>query len=480
MSLTPQSLADAMENSSGVDYKALFPAVNQCLLECDCTTVERSAMWFGQVGEESGGLRWMEEIASGSEYEGRTELGNTHPGDGARYKGRGPIQVTGRHNYTVLSQWAFSKGLVPSPTFFVDQPAQLASDQYGFMGVTWYWTTQRPMNDAADAKDIVRATKYVNGGTHGLDDRTQRWQHALAMGDAILPSGSAPKPVAPPRFNEINQLGVNGNFGNRSKWSPSKIDLLLIHTQEADNDAQGLADFLKSTEGTNNPRSYHYTIDNFVTVIDVGDTDYGSYSVGNSNGRSINYCFAGSYASWTRQDWLNKMGNGIDVCAYLIVQDARKYGIDPTKVIAPPYSSNPPGVSDHRYCGTWLHDGNNHTDVGDQFPWDVLIERINHYAGNTTGDDDVPLVSQPSGSIYRESNDNLPWQGTPMDFIIDAANHEARVERLAEQGFPKALALIQAVADGTSPVSDSLSEENVQHAQSVLDYIATQSKKDAD
>src|SRR5438105_4889581 len=106
----------------------------------------------------------MEEIASGAAYEGRGDLGNTQPGDGVRFKGRGPIQVTGRHNYTALSQWAFDKGLVPSATFFVDQPAQLASTRYGFIGVTWYWTTQRPMNDAADAQDLVRATQYVNGG----------------------------------------------------------------------------------------------------------------------------------------------------------------------------------------------------------------------------------------------------------------------------------------------------------------------------
>jgi predicted chitinase len=145
-------------------------------------------MWFGQVGEESAGLRYMEELASGSEYEGRADLGNTQPGYGVRFKGRGPIQVTGRHNYTALSQWACDRGLVPTSTYFADNPEQLATDRYGFVGVTWYWTTQRPLNDAADARDIVRATRYVNGGTHGLQDRTDRWNHALAMGDAIVPA----------------------------------------------------------------------------------------------------------------------------------------------------------------------------------------------------------------------------------------------------------------------------------------------------
>lgn len=174
-------------------FAALLPAVVQCLAECGCTTVERIAMWAAQIGTESGGLRWMEEIASGAEYEGRcSDLGNCQPGDGVRFKGRGPIQVTGRGHYTNLSQWAYGKGLVPTPTFFVDDPAQLASDRYGFIGVTWYWTTQRPMNDYADRRDIEGGSRAVNGTNpntgraNSIEDRIGRYNRALAMGDALL------------------------------------------------------------------------------------------------------------------------------------------------------------------------------------------------------------------------------------------------------------------------------------------------------
>lgn len=174
-------------------FAALLPAVVQCLAECGCTTVERIAMWAAQIGTETGGLRYMEEIASGAEYEGRcSDLGNCQPGDGVRFKGRGPIQVTGRGHYTNLSQWAYGKGLVPTPTFFVDDPAQLASDRYGFIGVTWYWTTQRPMNDYADRRDIEGGSIAVNGRNkttgraNGIDDRIGRYNRALAMGDALL------------------------------------------------------------------------------------------------------------------------------------------------------------------------------------------------------------------------------------------------------------------------------------------------------
>lgn len=165
---------------------ALLPGVVRSWQLCNANTVERRAMWCAQVGTESGGLRWQTELADGSEYNGRADLGNTQPGDGPRYKGRDFIQITGRSNYANLSAWAFSIGQVPSRTFFVDNPEALATDQYAFLGVTWYWTVARSMNTYADNRDIVGGTRAVNGGTHGLGDRTARWNNCLAMGDRLM------------------------------------------------------------------------------------------------------------------------------------------------------------------------------------------------------------------------------------------------------------------------------------------------------
>lgn len=167
--------------------KELLPKVVRSLQLCGADTPKRRAMWFAQVGHESAGLRYQEEIASGAAYEGRChDLGNCHPGDGVRFKGRDFVQVTGRANYTELSQWAFDNGLVPSRTFFVDEPHALATDKYAFVGTTWYWTTQRPMNDAADAGDLEKATRYINGGTNGIEDRRKRYQTAMALGDQLM------------------------------------------------------------------------------------------------------------------------------------------------------------------------------------------------------------------------------------------------------------------------------------------------------
>jgi predicted chitinase len=182
-------LAEAMQPSpvAVARFAELVSNATRCLIACDCTTPERISMWCAQVGTESGGLHYQQEIADGSAYEGRADLGNTQPGDGRRFKGRDFIQITGRHNYTQLSRWAHENGIVDSPTFFIDDPEALATDEYAFVGVTWYWTAARPtLNEAADNEDVVTATHLVNGGEHGLVDRQDRYQRCREMGERIL------------------------------------------------------------------------------------------------------------------------------------------------------------------------------------------------------------------------------------------------------------------------------------------------------
>lgn len=244
--LTATTLAWAMGGSLPLSrYEQLLPAVRQALIESDCTTLNRVAMWMAQIGTESGGLRWMEEIADGSEYEGRADLGNVNPGDGRRYKGRGPIQVTGLTNYAAVSQWAYDKGLVPSPTFFVNNPQRLADDKYGFMGAVWYWTVARPqINDLCDAGDIEGVTRAINGGLHGIEDRRQRWNNALKLGfDALNPLTAEPdvKPVPATKNGEsmaqVPQEQWDRIYSELTKKFPSRSPLRHLNEGLVDTEA---------------------------------------------------------------------------------------------------------------------------------------------------------------------------------------------------------------------------------------------------
>jgi predicted chitinase len=167
-------------------------AFNQALIAANCTTVNRAAMFIAQTGHESGGLLWLEELASGSEYQGRSDLGNTKPGFGVRYKGRGIIQCTGAVNYSAFSRWAHSQGMVPTATYFYDNPTAVAQLPWAFISASWYWTVARPnLNAYADAGNTNAATRAVNGGLNGYDDRVARWNRALKFGTKLLPSGSS-------------------------------------------------------------------------------------------------------------------------------------------------------------------------------------------------------------------------------------------------------------------------------------------------
>ena len=171
-------------------YPTLVADYNTALVAAGCTTVNRAAMFAAQIGHESLGLVYFEEIASGDAYEGRRDLGNTERGDGRRYKGRGPIQLTGRANYRAFTDWCRSRGY-GAPDFVAD-PAAVATSRWGFLAASWYWTVARPkINGLCDAADLTGVTRQINGGTHGLADRRARFDRCRRLGDRVLATAPA-------------------------------------------------------------------------------------------------------------------------------------------------------------------------------------------------------------------------------------------------------------------------------------------------
>lgn len=148
-----------------------LPALHACLTEI-CATPLRAAHLIAQVAHESAGFKALEEYASGDAYEGRTDLGNTEPGDGRRFKGRGVIQLTGRANYRAAGAYL---GLD-----LEGQPTLAAEPDTAWRVVAWYWLS-RGINAAADDDDLRAVTKAINGGTNGLKDREIRLKAVKAM-----------------------------------------------------------------------------------------------------------------------------------------------------------------------------------------------------------------------------------------------------------------------------------------------------------
>jgi putative chitinase len=126
----------------------------------------QQAAFLAQVAYESGSLIYTEEIADGTAYNGRLDLGNTSPGDGPKYKGRGFLQVTGKANYR---QCGVDLGLD-----LVDQPSLLALPKNACRSAAWFWKT-RGLNDLADKDQFGAITKRINGGFNGLDARIGFW-----------------------------------------------------------------------------------------------------------------------------------------------------------------------------------------------------------------------------------------------------------------------------------------------------------------
>lgn len=122
----------------------------------------RLSHFMAQLCHESGSFRYMEELASGQAYEGRADLGNTQPGDGKRYKGRGPIQITGRANYR---RYGRKIGID-----IESAPEIAANPSIGLHLALEYWKANG-LNTFADADNVLAITKAVNGGTNGLSDR---------------------------------------------------------------------------------------------------------------------------------------------------------------------------------------------------------------------------------------------------------------------------------------------------------------------
>lgn len=202
MIITERELQACLPKATAPSVNSFHSAINETLTEFQINTAERIAMFVAQIGHESGYLKFVKEnlnysaegilktfpkyfdAAEASQYARKPEaianrvyanrMGNgpESSGDGFKFRGRGLIQVTGRSNYTLCSNF-IGVNVVKDP-IYLEVPIG-ASRSAG-----WFWKT-KGLNDVADDGDIVRCTKIINGGLNGLEDRRTLWENALQV-----------------------------------------------------------------------------------------------------------------------------------------------------------------------------------------------------------------------------------------------------------------------------------------------------------
>ncbi|NNA17695.1 glycoside hydrolase family 19 protein [Pseudomonas lundensis] len=175
MPITEQQLLQILPNA-GRQAGVFVPVLNTAMLRYQIVGAKRVAAFVAQIGHESGQLVYVREIwgptPAQAKYEGRADLGNTQPGDGSKFRGRGLIQITGRANYKACGE-ALDMDLI-------NQPELLEKPQHACMSAAWFWAS-RGLNTLADEGKFDTITRRINGGLNGLADRQALYARALKV-----------------------------------------------------------------------------------------------------------------------------------------------------------------------------------------------------------------------------------------------------------------------------------------------------------
>jgi putative chitinase len=173
----PAVTAELLTRLGWVAPGAFADALGPACRRYGIVTPVRLAAFLAQVGHESAGGRYTREIWGDTpaqlRYEGRVDLGNTQPGDGRRFLGRGLIQITGRTS-TLRAREALR------PTMAVEELCTWLQSTAGASESACWWWAAHGCNEIADAGDFERLTRRINGGLSGLADRRDRWAEAKA------------------------------------------------------------------------------------------------------------------------------------------------------------------------------------------------------------------------------------------------------------------------------------------------------------
>jgi predicted chitinase len=206
--LTAEQLRSIMPRVSDRRTSEYLPFLNAAMAEFSIGTPARAAAFLAQLAHESGELRFMEEIWGPTDAQRRYEpvtklsqdLGNTEVGDGKRFKGRGPIQLTGRANYRRF-------GDLLGVDLLAEPPRAARPDvAFRIAGLFWSRNGLNELADVATDDTFKQITRRINGGTNGLAERQRFYavaRQSLGVSDARVTRGArlpSPLPTPEPTF----------------------------------------------------------------------------------------------------------------------------------------------------------------------------------------------------------------------------------------------------------------------------------------
>lgn len=212
--LTDPLLARIMPNASAVRRADCLDPINATMQRFDIVTLARAAAFLAQVAHESGELQFMRELWGPTPQQKRydppsdlaRQLGNTQPGDGRRYCGRGPIQITGRANYRRYGRLL--------DLDLEGDPAQAEAPPVGFLIAGEYWT-RNGLNALSDAGDFDGITRRINGGMRGAADRQRFFQRAQAALAGEFPTTVSGTPPATATAAAGGRVGIRPRSGKQ-------------------------------------------------------------------------------------------------------------------------------------------------------------------------------------------------------------------------------------------------------------------------
>jgi predicted chitinase len=178
--LTQVQLSKIMRSAPASRLDQYLEPLNQAMQAYEINNTKRAAAFIAQLAHESGEFRYMEELWGPTPAQMRYEpdsdlsrrLGNTEHGDGRRFKGRGPIQITGRHNYRKYGE-LLGKDLEAAPDM-------AATPDIGFRIAALFWS-KNGLNHLADTEDFHNITRRINGGQNGAAKREAYYRLALSV-----------------------------------------------------------------------------------------------------------------------------------------------------------------------------------------------------------------------------------------------------------------------------------------------------------